>query len=411
MTKKNIISVLLIFISISLNAQYKSLFLSGVGMYKDGYYNSALKKFNASATCSDASVEDLAEINKWITKCKKWIVIFDKLKAANIEYNYSTYNGKTIWVEFNNENIAKLPDLILYLNCFDNVTLLLLYLNLTKLPKEIGNLTNLRFLAINGNNLQSLPKEIFSLKRIRLEDWEEMGEQLAENKNFKQALNCFLKITKQYTNEHNQDYYRSFDHAYGYAGWCYKNLGDTVNALLYFNKSFEINPNNHATLIELDNLYYKMNDYIKCIEITKKEIELKPTVRAYLILGRSYSILKNYNKAISTFKEALLFDKNAYFYGGLSYNYLFVNKPIEAIKSAKQTLDLEPKFISVYTNLALAYVLNNEFDKAKTIYLHWKDKQDQEGRNFKKMFLEDIQMLESVGIIHSDFEKVREILK
>lgn len=89
---------------------------------------------------------------------------------------------------------------------------------------------------------------------------------------------------------------------------------------------------------------------------------------------------------------------------------MFVNKPKEAITSAQKSLELSPDKTGVYSNLALGYVLNNEFEKAKPIYMEWKDKQFDNSRTWKEVFLADIADLEAAGIKHKDFEKVRELL-
>ena len=66
----------------------------------------------------------------------------------------------------------------------------------------------------------------------------------------------------------------------------------------------------------------------------------------------------------------------------------------------------------IYTNLPLAYILNNDFEKAKDIYLKYQNKfYSYDDRPFKKVFLDDITDLENNGITHPDFEKVRELLK
>ena len=85
----------------------------------------------------------------------------------------------------------------------------------------------------------------------------------------------------------------------------------------------------------------------------------------------------------------------------------------QAIQAAQNLIQLEPENSEVYSNLALAYLLNNQYAKAKEIYLEWKGKPFSEsGRklNFDFKFIKDIYMLEKKGIHHPDFEKVKKLL-
>lgn len=103
---------------------------------------------------------------------------------------------------------------------------------------------------------------------------------------------------------------------------------------------------------------------------------------------------------------------NASLYFELSYCSLFVGKYTKAIESAQKTLQLNPKLVKVETNLALGYLLNNQYDKAEAVYKKWKGKKfdatDEENAN--QIFLKDIADLEGAGIQHKDFDKVKRFL-
>lgn len=60
------------------------------------------------------------------------------------------------------------------------------------------------------------------------------------------------------------------------------------------------------------------------------------------------------------------------------------------------------------TNLALGYLLNNQWEEAEAIYLKWRGKSfPNSGGNCDEIFTQDIATLEAEGIMHPDFEKVR----
>jgi hypothetical protein len=82
-----------------------------------------------------------------------------------------------------------------------------------------------------------------------------------------------------------------------------------------------------------------------------------------------------------------------------------------AIESAQKTLILNPLSVKVETNLALGYLLSDQYDKAEVIYRKWKGKKFEAGdaENADAIFLNDIAELESFGIRHADFQKVKEM--
>jgi hypothetical protein len=71
----------------------------------------------------------------------------------------------------------------------------------------------------------------------------------------------------------------------------------------------------------------------------------------------------------------------------------------------------------LYTNLALSYLLTDDWVNAKEVYTTWQDSTYNSpyiGRDIitlRNSFLKDLDNLEKEGISHPDFEKVRELLK
>jgi tetratricopeptide (TPR) repeat protein len=98
--------------------------------------------------------------------------------------------------------------------------------------------------------------------------------------------------------------------------------------------------------------------------------------------------------------------------GNLSF-YLILDKNfIEAIKQAKEALALDNKIDWINTNLALAYLCNGNYGKAKKIYLMYKDKDYRDGsKSFKNAFLDDLNTLEKLNFNNPDTVKIRELLK
>jgi len=84
-----------------------------------------------------------------------------------------------------------------------------------------------------------------------------------------------------------------------------------------------------------------------------------------------------------------------------------------ALQAAQIAKEADSTYLQTYTNLALSYILTDQFEYAKEIYLEWKDKPyERQGFNtFKDVFLKDLEDLELDGITHPDFNKVRELLE
>ena len=97
----------------------------------------------------------------------------------------------------------------------------------------------------------------------------------------------------------------------------------------------------------------------------------------------------------------------------LAWNQLLNRKPREAIAASLKALKLSPANAAmIRTNLAHGYLFDNQFDKAKAIYLENRDamlRNDQ--RTFNEVVLDDFSELEKAGITHPDMEKIKALLK
>ena len=119
--------------------------------------------------------------------------------------------------------------------------------------------------------------------------------------------------------------------------------------------------------------------------------------------------LNRYQNALSWLKRDTV-NFNAYF--SLSYYALFAGEYAQAIEAAKKTLELNPREVQVETNLALGYLLSNQYSQAEAIYKKWKGKKfrTSDSEKAETIFLKDITELEKAGIKHPDFEKIKRLL-
>ena len=61
-------------------------------------------------------------------------------------------------------------------------------------------------------------------------------------------------------------------------------------------------------------------------------------------------------------------------------------------------------------NLAHGYLFDNQFEKAKAIYLENKDAKLHDGRAFSQAVLDDFKEFQEAGITHPDMEWIKPLL-
>lgn len=247
---------------------------------------------------------------------------------------------------------------------------------LTKIPSEISALSNLQFLNLEKN---PIPEDDYPEIKALLPDCQieftkknylEIGLNALDNQQYEQALEAFEQAIII-----NQS-----PEAYANAGLCCRLLGKSEKALEYLNDYLDLVPDDLWAIDQIALTYEEMKDYSNAYAYTKKATELKPD------------------------------DFNQWY--NLSYYALFVDQPDEAIRAAQKTLELEPQATGVETNLALGYLLNDQWTEAEKIYKKWKGKSfPDDDRLWDEIFLQDLNDLEVAGITHPDFEKVSKLLK
>lgn len=102
-------------------------------------------------------------------------------------------------------------------------------------------------------------------------------------------------------------------------------------------------------------------------------------------------------------------------YGNLAWYQLQTKAFKDALDSSKSGLRINPEKKWINSNLALAYVLTGQFDRARPIYLGLKneryDAEERDNRKFRDVFLQDINELQNIGITHPNFGGVKSLLK
>jgi uncharacterized protein YecT (DUF1311 family) len=121
---------------------------------------------------------------------------------------------------------------------------------------------------------------------------------------------------------------------------------------------------------------------------------------------------ERYAAAVQDLQKAIEVDPtNGEYYTELGWYQLFNRKPRESIAASLKALELSPDdSVLIKGNLAHAYLFDNQFDKAKAIYLENKDAKLDDERTFTQAVLHDFKELEQAGISHPDMEKIKALL-
>ena len=122
---------------------------------------------------------------------------------------------------------------------------------------------------------------------------------------------------------------------------------------------------------------------------------------------------KRYEAVVKDMQKAIELDPtNGEYYSDLGWYQLFNRKPRESIAASLKALELSPDdAVLIKGNLAHGYLFDNQFDKAKAIYLENKDaKLGDDERTFSQAVLDDFKELQDAGITHPDMDKIKALL-
>jgi len=98
-------------------------------------------------------------------------------------------------------------------------------------------------------------------------------------------------------------------------------------------------------------------------------------------------------------------------YGSLSWWALFAKDYALSEKAARRCLQLDETQVYVLTNLGHSQILRGQYKAGIAAYEKLKSKKDGNGKDYKVVILEDLQVLEEAGISHPDVAKARKDLE
>jgi len=157
---------------------------------------------------------------------------------------------------------------------------------------------------------------------------------------------------------------------------------------------------------EKEELDQAIHDFDRAIELDPKDDH------AWYDRGAARAQKGEYAAAVRDIQKAVeLNGKVGDYYLDLGSFQLFNRKPREAIAAALKALELDPDNATmINTVLATGYLFDNQFEKAKAIYLKNIPAPTQANRSFGEVVLDNFKSLEKAGVTHPDVKKIKELL-
>ena len=161
---------------------------------------------------------------------------------------------------------------------------------------------------------------------------------------------------------------------YSAIGSCYKNLGDSNNALLYYDKQLEIarDLNNKEeeskALNNIAGIYQDKNNLDKALEYYNKSLQLtsKPSIigTSYNNIATLYTAEGNYNKAVEYYKKAIESAQKAGDYHDTAIYMLNLGTIYEYLKNFAESKNYFQKGLLIIQKFDDKYWVDNKYWEA-----------------------------------------------
>ncbi len=190
-----------------------------------------------------------------------------------------------------------------------------------------------------------------------------VGEAYISQNDYTAALNELLKAEKIYTND---------PHLHNDLGLVYMAKDKLSLAIEHFKKAIDLKPDYAPAKNNLGTAYLAMNNWDSAI-IYFKEVtgDLLYATPHYPLtnLGWAYYNKKEFALAEQFYREALKIEPNYYVaLRGLGLTYLAIGNPQEAVNFLERALKYSPGFPEYIFDLAGAYAILKEYNKALIFY-------------------------------------------
>ena len=191
-----------------------------------------------------------------------------------------------------------------------------------------------------------------------------LGEAYLQQGNFSAALKEFKKAEKKYPDDHLLQYD---------LGLLYALKERYDEAIVHYKRALELSPTYGAAMNSLANAYAGKKDWDQAIFYYRKVINdiLYATPHfAYTGLGNAYYHKGDFKRSEKNYQQALSIKPDfVRALQGLSETYIAMGRVPEAVEKLEKAVRVVPESAQLHFQLARAYQLSLEFEKAYRSYL------------------------------------------
>ena len=147
-------------------------------------------------------------------------------------------------------------------------------------------------------------------------------------------------------------------------GNAYADLGNSIEAIRFLNKSIEIDENYVDAYYNLAHIFQSLDKNQEAIDCYNKTIEIRPNYfAAYNNLGNIYREQRDFEASLDCFKKAIEINpKYADSYNNMGNALTEMGELNAAVDSFKTALEIKPQFAEAYNNLGNIYREQRDFE-------------------------------------------------
>lgn len=222
---------------------------------------------------------------------------------------------------------------------------------------------------------------------------------------YENSLKIAMELAEDKTNILLQYDLAAVYHSIGYLQWF---LGDNLEARNNFEKALGILSEIYKKKEVFSRQSYLALCYVKMAVVSLALGDEQGAQRAY------DNIILIINDLARDMDKPGVKKQLASVYGSLAHVELYKKQPEKAIEAALKGLELDPDQVWIKTNLAHGYLYNNQYEKAKAIYIENQDRYINFNFNykpqFKKIVLCHFKELKDRGLVHPDMAGIEQLL-
>jgi eukaryotic-like serine/threonine-protein kinase len=159
------------------------------------------------------------------------------------------------------------------------------------------------------------------------------------------------------------------DDVYRRLGSAYLVSGNAPRAIEAYQKAIELNPYYWVNQNSLGRSYYQVGEYQKALDAFEKASQLEPDVNTPLENAGGVLVQQGkYGEAIGYLERAIKIEPDSAGYSNLGTAYLSLKRYAEASQVYEKAVALDPSNMTLTDNLADAYHLSGQAEKAQATY-------------------------------------------